>query len=544
MAQVKRIPIFGQAANFAEAYLARELGIPLSSVKVTFRPADEQENQACLSQNSCTRMDTSSPPSSLSQSTSSSLEDITTGTEADVVGNRRQSEASITIMQPNSPSSSQSSSPSQSHVPSSPPNNRSSPAEIKNFINLLMNDPSTLERIISGRESTNSFPGHSQCLVDYINTRSSGNSQLQRASLTKKFVLDHLLSNNILREREYKLGEMNKIFCSKWLNERQVIFGTKCNKLIVLDLTNGKTFLIPNLKSSGYSEPAKENCGIHCIQINPSRTLLVAGGEYPNDIAVYRLPTLEPVCVGERGHTDWIFDACWLDDQFFVTGSRDTKLALWRIGDELASWQSPIPGRYNYINPLWIHHFTDAEKIRALLYNERRSEIVALSLNAQLHQFDINSLSQKNKLKLLPQNDNVCLAQESDRNVYAVGSRTHVNLVDQRTFESCRKINISHQGIRSLSFFSDVLTIGTGSGVVLFYDIRNGGLINVKSTLENATLNVSKGWLDPVGQEMMLDMDYSPAIYTLQYDSSGTRLFTAGGPLTATQIGNFASLWR
>lgn len=37
---------------------------------------------------------------------------------------------------------------------------------------------------------------------------------------------------------------------------------------------------------------------------------------------------------------------------------------------------------------------------------------------------------------------------------------------------------------------------------------------------------------------------YSPAIYTHCYDSSGTRLFTAGGPLPATLIGNYAGIWQ
>lgn len=37
---------------------------------------------------------------------------------------------------------------------------------------------------------------------------------------------------------------------------------------------------------------------------------------------------------------------------------------------------------------------------------------------------------------------------------------------------------------------------------------------------------------------------YVPAIYTHCYDSSGTRLFTAGGPLPATLIGNYAGIWQ
>ncbi|KAI8433912.1 hypothetical protein MSG28_012088 [Choristoneura fumiferana] len=37
---------------------------------------------------------------------------------------------------------------------------------------------------------------------------------------------------------------------------------------------------------------------------------------------------------------------------------------------------------------------------------------------------------------------------------------------------------------------------------------------------------------------------YVPAIYTHCYDESGTRIFTAGGPLPAPLIGNYAGIWQ
>lgn len=43
--------------------------------------------------------------------------------------------------------------------------------------------------------------------------------------------------------------------------------------------------------------------------------------------------------------------------------------------------------------------------------------------------------------------------------------------------------------------------------------------------------------------ETYYTIEYSPAVYTHCYDSSGTKLFTAGGPLPASISGNYAALW-
>ena len=70
-------------------------------------------------------------------------------------------------------------------------------------------------------------------------------------------------------------------------------------QLLVLDLLTNRIVRIPTLRSSPDRLPCECPCGIHSMAVNPSRTLLATGGDNVNDVAIYRLPTFDPVCVGE-----------------------------------------------------------------------------------------------------------------------------------------------------------------------------------------------------------------------------------------------------
>ncbi|XP_074650193.1 DDB1- and CUL4-associated factor 12-like [Tubulanus polymorphus] len=355
----------------------------------------------------------------------------------------------------------------------------------------------------------------------------------------------------LFAERQYNIGSINKIFASKWVSDRQVVFGTKCNKLVVLDLLSEQMVNLPVLKCSDESRPADCPCGIHSIAVNPSATLLATGAEHTNDVAVYRLPTFDPVCVGESGHNDWIFDIQWLDDEFLVTGSRDSCMALWCVKDDEDSYVSNMKSlqvpEYTIKKPLTIKACDNAEKVRALAYNENVNELAALSLNAQLHIWDAKTFSKIDTRRLPNPKENVCLAIDKEMRMYAIGSQSHVTYIDTR----CRKVIksvLSKQrgcGIRSVSFNEKVVTIGTGAGSVLFYDFSAGKYLECNCG-HTCMLNVGKGWLreDETYYHYFMDQDYPNAIYTHCYNDSGTKLFTAGGPLPAGLHGNYCGLWQ
>jgi len=223
--------------------------------------------------------------------------------------------------------------------------------------------------------------------VDYVRSRESDLKEPRMVD--SSHASRHILTHDMFKETPINLGNINKVFCSQWLSNRQIVFGTKCNKLMVYDVNMRRVDSIPTLRNSRGSNVDTQS-GIHSCQINPSRTLLATGARHSADIAIYRLPTLDPVCIGENAHRDWVFDMTWLDDQFLVSGSRDTKLALWRINEDLidfpekpAKEEEEACPTYAHINPVCVKEVRSAQKIRAVCFNKEYKEIALLSLNGQ-----------------------------------------------------------------------------------------------------------------------------------------------------------------
>lgn len=406
---------------------------------------------------------------------------------------------------------------------------------------------------------------YSRFMPRYLDYREAGfRTRVHQDSL---YGLFRLLRTKELREKTFPVEPLDKIFCSEWLNGRLVVFGTKCNRLMILDTKTKKLLELDNLRSTSATHPPLDDlCGIHGIAVNPSRTRLATGASNPNDTAVFELPSLEPLCVGEATHEDWIFDVKWLDDEHYVSGGRDTRIALWHANE---SRRKEYHGNRGFVRgprnesllPLYFHMdaktcvSSQGNKVRALAVDHQRDALLSLSLSARVQIWDTPTFRLTREHILESETENVCIASHDRMRVTGVGSKSLVTILDSANLTPIRTIHAikNNCGVRSVSFRDHLLTIGTGQSNVLFVDTRMYRYIEVEpqfismmveppSLRNKSYLQCSPGWMTPTDQNFI--DDFNPAVYTHCYDPTGLKLFTAGGPLPASLKGGYAALWR
>lgn len=89
-----------------------------------------------------------------------------------------------------------------------------------------------------------------------------------------------------------------------------------------------------------------------------------------------------------------MFDVCWLDDQYLVSGARDSKLALWKIVDEYEENIKTETPNYRRINAVSVKACKSAQRVRDVAFNPEFQEIAALSLNGFIHIWNAETFRQ------------------------------------------------------------------------------------------------------------------------------------------------------
>ncbi|KAI8906818.1 WD40-repeat-containing domain protein [Gorgonomyces haynaldii] len=384
---------------------------------------------------------------------------------------------------------------------------------------------------------------------------------------TKKSHLAGLLHRKnpeSFREVEFDTTGLDKVFTAAWLSDTNVVYGTKCNQIVVLNTKNGKKVVIPTSHTpqtvisaprSGYLE--QQCSGIHSLAINDNKTLLAVGyGDCSENIQIYSLPSFELIAM-LSGHTDMVFSVQWVDNNTLVSGSRDRHVKMWKVPSLEPTGLFDIP----VISPAdsRVEH---RDKVRDLILDKKLGQIYTLSADGTVKIWDCNRpLGQGvRRVPLVHTNETVCMALDQTHHVVAVGSQSHVSLLDYRIGSIVHIFDSLDDGwgVRSLDISHGVVTVGGGLGRLSFYDLRQQKYLHWDTNLEPAvkdanlqtmyrqsTLDAGKGWLkqDTIYMTHFQGIDVKNAIYTCKYSPCGRGLFAAGGPLQLNLRGSYSALW-
>lgn len=183
----------------------------------------------------------------------------------------------------------------------------------------------------------------------------------------------------MLRQREFRVPDSDKVFACKWLDNQRILVGTKDNKLLEVDVSSSNIREIPrpqapprdfSTENSGWG-----SCGIHCMDITPSGDLLATGGADPADCVILRTSDYSPVTT-LIGHRDWLFGSAWVSDRHLVTGSRDKAMALWSINPDENIGMSPTVQEYRYHGPQMKKKYDG--KVREVKYDPNLRMVIGL----------------------------------------------------------------------------------------------------------------------------------------------------------------------
>ncbi|KAH8874227.1 DDB1- and CUL4-associated factor 12 isoform 1 [Schistosoma japonicum] len=323
----------------------------------------------------------------------------------------------------------------------------------------------------------------------------------------------------VWQRRSLNPGHRNKIFACQWITNNYIVYGTKCNNLVLYDCTSNESFDIPLIKaeSPDVSHINPCACGIHSIQLNTSKTFLATGGDNVNHIGVYKLSEFSPHCLLCDCHNDWVFDLRWLDDTCIASCSRDSSLALWRIPSptEYSSNDNELHRSTRSTSNSSVLHIrrpigyamssTPDDRFRALEYLPIQTSLAVVSMSRRLYLYDAIRMGLDKRTRPVytlvlrdAYQEAVALRRwPAEPNCIALATHHCVLLFDIRCSTAkvgaavrCILPPLDISGVRSLNFAESILSYGTSSGQVHFYDLKSDHHLPIQ-------LDIGPGWVKP-----------------------------------------------
>ncbi|GJJ78816.1 DDB1- and CUL4-associated factor 12 [Entomortierella parvispora] len=314
--------------------------------------------------------------------------------------------------------------------------------------------------------------------------------------------------------------------------------------------TNANTQTAAGTEISGSNHTiaaTSTSAGIRSLSINPSRTLLAVGSGDPYQVTIYSVPEYEPVGM-MYGHTDLVFSLTWISDTVLVSGARDGSMRVWSMASEvmatLPAVSEPVEVRFSVLKKT-----QEKARIRDLTLNRATGQLMTLAAEGYVKLWDRENYNSIMTLKLIHSAETVCLTSNTSANLYAVGSQSHISVVDPRSSSVVHVADSCDEGwgVRALNFKSHIITTGGGFGRIGFYDMRAQKYLDgfENGATKRHYLDIGSGWLnrETAYAGTISGITIRNAVYALEYDASGSRLFTAGGPLQLGLCGAYAGLW-
>ena len=278
-----------------------------------------------------------------------------------------------------------------------------------------------------------------------------------------------------------------------------------------LNRKDGPSYRLIDLPRSR-SEMPTNNGGIHDLSFNQSQSLLATGSENPNELAILRTDDWQPMAVC-TGHTDWIFGADWVSEDVVFTCSRDKDLRVWKIpqeyrGDEVITLHSTFT--------LTGH----SDKVRAMKYNSNTRLVGSLGADKKVMFRSSECGDLVSCVATKDTEDLICLETDTKYDLFAVGGRDFVSLIDPRCQKIVRDLKSAdrHMGVRSVCFHHNLLSMGGGMGRLAFYDLIADAFVHYPSHKQGNVVNkpylqIGRGFLEDLNNRRMGDGEMQ-AIYT------------------------------